>query len=143
MDPAPTIVAWLSEGAEQARLHYETEAGRVSRMNNHRYYAAVAVAVAGIASQNEELFEWAMDTLRSAVCSAGGDGSLPLEMERGARAREYQMFATGPLVMLAELGASNGIATYEECDGALPRIVAFTLRSIDDPRPVEEHADER
>jgi len=77
------------------------------------------------------------------VLGGGGDGSLPLEMGRGSRAREYQIFATGPLVMLAELGAANGIATYEECDGALPRIVTFTLKSIDDPRPIEEHADER
>ncbi len=143
LDPGPTIVAWLREAAEQARVHYETEAGRVSRMNNHRYFAAVAVAVAGIAAQDDDLFAWGMDTLRSAVCSAGDDGSLPLEMERGARAREYQMFATGPLVMLAELGESNGIDTYEECDSSLPRIVAFTLRSIDDPRPIEELADER
>src|SRR5690606_17853923 len=92
---------------------------------------------------DEELFAWAMDTLQSAVCSAGGDGSLPLEMTRGSRAREYQMFATGPLVMLAELGASNGIDTYQECESALPRIVGFTLRSIDDPRPIEAHADEQ
>lgn len=142
LEPAPTIVAWLKEAAEQARVHYESEAGRVSRMNNHRYYAAVAVAVAGIAALDEDLFAWGMDTLSRAVCSAGVDGSLPLEMERGARAREYQMFATGPLVMLAELGASNGIATYEECDNSLARIVAFTLRSIDDPGPIEKLAEE-
>lgn len=143
MDPGPAIVAWLKEAAEQARVHYETQAGSVSRLNNHRYYAALAVTVAGIAAQDEALFDWGMNTLRYALCSAGGDGSLPLEMKRGARAREYQMFATGPLVMLAELGASNGIATYEQCDGALPRIIGFTLHSIDDPRPVEAHADER
>lgn len=142
-DPRPAIVAWLRVAAEQARVHYETQAGRVSRMNNHRYYAAVAVGVAGIAAQDDALFAWSMDTLHQAVCSAGGDGSLPLEMSRGSRAREYQMFATGPLVMLAELGASNGIATYEDCDGALPRIVDFTLRSIDDPRPIEAHAEQR
>lgn len=143
LDAAPAIIAWLREAAEQAIIHYETRAGSVSRRNNHRYYAALAVGVAGIAAADEKLFSWAMETLSSAVCSAGGDGSLPLEMKRGSRAREYQIFATGPLVMLGELGAANGIATYEACGGALLRIVTFTLQSIDDPRPVEEHANER
>jgi poly(beta-D-mannuronate) lyase len=142
-NPGPAIVAWLREAAQQARVHYETQAGSVSRMNNHRYYAAVAVAVAAIAAGDEGLFGWSMETLRKASCSAGVDGSLPLEMRRGSRAREYQMFATGPLIMLAELGASNGIETYEQCDRAVPRIVGFTLRSIDDPRAVEKHAEKR
>lgn len=72
LDAGPAIVAWLREAAEQAIVHYETKAGNVSRRNNHRYYAALAVGVAGIAAGDDELFDWAMETLTSAVCSAGG-----------------------------------------------------------------------
>ncbi len=136
----PAIVAWFRVLAQDVVRHYETEAGEMSRANNHRYFAALGVGAAAVAAQDEALFSWAAETLRAAACSAEASGALPMEMRRGPRARHYQLFATGPLVVLAELAAQNGRNPYADCDGGLTRIVDFGLRSLADPSAIEDLA---
>ena len=40
----------------------------------------------------------------------GADGSIAKEMDRGARALSYQLFATLPIVALTVLSEKNGFA---------------------------------
>lgn len=138
----PAIVAWFRTLAAGVIRHYETEAGSMSRANNHRYFAALGVGAVAIAAQDEALFGWAMGTLEAAACAAEPSGALPLEMRRGSRALHYQLFAAGPLVMLAEMAAQNGRDPYAVCDAGLTRIVDFGLRSLEDPAAVEALAGE-
>ncbi|MBL8583714.1 MAG: alginate lyase family protein [Rhizobiaceae bacterium] len=138
----PAVVSWFRAMAADVVHHYDNEAGTMSRANNHRYFAALGVGAAAIAAQDEALFGWAMATLETAACAADPSGALPLEMQRGSRARHYQLFAAGPLVMLAEMAARNGRDPYALCDGGLTRIVEFGLRSLDDPSAVEALAGE-
>jgi poly(beta-D-mannuronate) lyase len=131
------VVAWLVKRARDSKDYYSSEAKERSRSNNHSYWSALGVAGAAIASNNPELFAWPMTTYQAAVCSATDAGALPYELVRGKRARSYHLFALGPLVMLAEMGASNGNDTYAMCNRALDRIVDFSLRSVDDPKQIE------
>jgi poly(beta-D-mannuronate) lyase len=138
----PAIAAWLRKLATGTADYYDHQAGTMSRANNHRYFGALAVAAAAVAADDQASFAWAMHTYETAVCTASADGALPMEMKRGSRARYYQAFALGPLVLLAEFGEANGIATYAKCQGAIHRVVAFSLASLDDPSAVEALAGE-
>lgn len=133
----PAILDWLGRLANGVIDHYESEAGEMSRANNHRYFAALAVGATAIAVEDERFFAWAVDTLDQAVCGTDSSGALPMEMRRGPRARDYQIFAAGPLVMLAEIAERNGVNAYGRCAGGLHRIIDFGLRSIVDPSAIE------
>lgn len=137
------IVDWLVGLAEDSVEHYEHEAGAMSRRNNHRSFAALGVAAAGVIAGERRLFDWSMAWLEQATCEAGTDGSLAPEMARGKRARDYQIFATGPLVLLAEFAEANGLGAYGWCGGRLHDVVAFSLASVDDPSAVEDLAGEQ
>src|SRR5262249_18572681 len=101
--------------------------------NNHLYWAALAAAATGIAADDRALFDWAVARYRFALTQIDADGALPQELARASRARHYHLFALAPLVMVAELGASNGLDLYAEHDGALHRLVARVVGSPDDP----------
>jgi poly(beta-D-mannuronate) lyase len=139
----PAIAQWLRRLAAGTRRYYDHEAGEMSRANNHRYFGALAVAAAAVAADDAELFGWAMDTYEKGVCSATEAGALPMEMKRGSRARYYEAFALGPLVLLAEFAERNGIPAYGKCDRAMHRIVAFSVSSMSDPSAVEALASEK
>jgi poly(beta-D-mannuronate) lyase len=139
----PGIAAWLRDLALGTRRYYDKDAGEMSRANNHRYFGALAVASAAVAAEDAELFAWAMDTYEKGVCSATAEGALPMEMKRGSRARYYEAFALGPLVLLAEFAERNGIPAYGKCDGAVHRIVSFSMNSMSDPSAVEAIAGEK
>ena len=81
-----------------------------------------------------------MESYRLGVCQVTEQGALPIELSRGKRARDYHIHAVAPLVMLAEMGARNGLDTYYECGKALHRLVKFVLGAIDDPSQIEELA---
>src|SRR5580658_3078738 len=60
----------------------------------------------------------------------------------GQLALHYQLYAIGPLVMLAELAGSNGIDLYSERDGAIHRLVAFDLAALKDPALIAKRTGE-
>jgi Alginate lyase/Right handed beta helix region len=132
-----TILEWFRRLAEDSRDYYEATKLARSGNNNHRYWAALGVAAAATALNDRALLEWALQSYRDGVCSATPEGALPLEMERGKRALEYQLFALTPLVALAEFATANGLPAYEICGGALHSIVSFALAAIDDPSRLE------
>jgi poly(beta-D-mannuronate) lyase len=101
--------------------------------NNHFYWAGLAVAAEGIADNDQDAFIWGLATYRSGVDAILPDGSLTAEMARGQRALHYQLYALGPLVMLAELGEDNGIEMYGANGGAMLRLVRFNVAAMKDP----------
>lgn len=130
---APIVQAWLQRLGSDVRQDYSRDPDRGSRRNNHLCWAAWACTITGIASGDRSLFDWGMDRYRVALSEVQADGSLPLEMSRGARALGYHSFALGPLVMIAEAGEANGIAMYSADDGRLRRLAGFVLRAFEDP----------
>ena len=64
-------------------------------LNNHGYWAGVDVAAAGIAADNQELFDWGIKEYDLYLGQVQADGSLPLEMAHDSvgavlRAREHE-----------------------------------------------------
>lgn len=126
------VTAWLARiAADLAQFHDDTPDSTASR-NNHRYWSGLGVAAAGIAANRRDLFDWGMEAARVGLRQIGPDGTLPLELDRNDRARDYHLYALTPLVMLAELGKANGVNLYAEEDGALHRLAALVLLTTDD-----------
>jgi poly(beta-D-mannuronate) lyase len=123
---------WFSKLASAVMPPYDDSKNSSSR-NNHSYWAGLAVAAAGVATNDRRLFDWGMSRARMGISAISADGTLPLEMDRAALALHYHAFALPPLVMLAEIGSANGIGLYEENDGALRRLADRVIRGMEDP----------
>jgi poly(beta-D-mannuronate) lyase len=141
LDPGKVAAtqAWFSRVAAAVMPAYE-DAKNSSSRNNHAYWAGLAVAAAGVATNDRRLFDWGMSRARMGIAAIRADGTLPLEMERARLALHYHAFALPPLVMLAEMAAANGIALYDEDNGALRRLADRVMAGMDDPRSFEKLA---
>jgi poly(beta-D-mannuronate) lyase len=131
-DYAPTV-AWMRELAQAATRYFDGSSKLKGSRNNHRDWAALAAASVATLSGDRALLDWSARAYQAEVCSAGAEGGLPLELERGQKARDYHLFALSALAPLAAILQSNGIDAGAECKGALHRIVGFTLKALDDP----------
>ena len=128
------INKWLEQLASSVMM-FNDKRGSV---NNLRYWAGLAVMNAGIAADNREAFNWAVQSFNIGIMQIQPDGSLPREMKRASLARHYHMYAAGPLVIMAELGEANGLNLYKKEGYALSRLVKFIIRGVDDPSIYEK-----
>ena len=143
-DPARRAVidGWLRARALQTIAFFDAYAPPRVNRNNLRAWAALAVARIGLTLDDPRLIGWADISTRLVICTVGGDGNLPMEMQRGDLALHYQIHAVGPLVMTAALLQERGSDLFSSCDRAIPRAVSFTLRALEDPTLVAAHAGE-
>jgi poly(beta-D-mannuronate) lyase len=135
------IVGWLKKLAEENRDFYERKSRnpRSDAHNHHLYWAGLAISAAGIAADDHKSFNWGMNAYREGVHDITAEGTLPLEMERAGRALYYHLYALGPLVMLAELGESNGQDLYAEKHQALQRLGERCAAGLGDPSFFVQH----
>lgn len=131
-DQKKRIEAWLKNLGQQLVAFMDKNKAASSR-NNHRYWAGLSATAAGLASDDRQLTKWGIDSARIGLAQITPDGTLPLEMKRGKRARDYHIFAAEPLVTTAELARGQNIDLYSENSGALQRLVDRVLNSLDDP----------
>ncbi|MCC2652167.1 MAG: Alginate lyase [Microvirga sp.] len=131
-DQKKKVETWLKTLGQQLVAPMDKNKGTSGR-NNHRYWAGLGATAAGLASDDKQLARWGIDSARIGLAQIAPDGTLPLEMKRGKRARDYHIFAADPLVTTAELARSQGIDLYAEHDRALHRLVDRVLGSLDDP----------
>lgn len=124
---------WVAKWGAVVRDDYSTGTDRSSRNNNHLYWAALAVGLAGVVGNDRGMFDWMVARYHHAMGQIDSDGALPLEMNRGSKALHYHVFSLSALVPIAELAARNGLDLYGERDGALHRLVRRTLEGLDDP----------
>jgi poly(beta-D-mannuronate) lyase len=141
LDPGKVAAteAWFSKVAAAVMPPYE-DAKNSSSRNNHAYWAGLAIAAAGVATNDHRLFDWGMNRARMGIAAIRADGTLPLEMDRATLALHYHAFALPPLVMLAEIGAANGVELYDENNGALRRLADRVVVGMDDPGSFEKLA---
>jgi poly(beta-D-mannuronate) lyase len=132
-----TIADWLQRVGEQTKSYYRAHkrAGHGDSQNNHLYWAGVELAAIGVAANDRSDFDWAMATYDNGVDQIQPDGSLPLEMARGRRALHYHLYALAPLVLLAEFGEANQLDLYAHANGAIQRLVNFSVAGLRDPAP--------
>ena len=114
LDNAKTqrIESWLKNIATHVIVDFSTQSDRMSRQNNHLYWAAWGVGLAAVVNNDPAMFKWAMEKARFGLAQIQKDGTLPHEMSRKSRALHYHVFAIMPLVMLAELAEVNGQNLY-------------------------------
>lgn len=134
------IEAWLNDLAGRVRQSITNDyvEGKNSAFANHRYWAGYGVGAAGVAVNNPDHFMWGIDSARIGLREVQPDGSLPRELRRASRARDYHVFSVAPLVMMAELGYANGINLYAEQDHALHRLIRLVLSANKDPSYFEK-----
>lgn len=133
----PVIDAWLLALARQTMTFFDTEAPPRAARNNLRAWAGVAVARIGLTLDDPVLIGWGAVSATLVACTAAPDGSLPQEMWRGKLALHYQLHAVAPLVVTAALLEDTRPGLFAICDGAIPRVVGFTVAALADPAPVE------
>lgn len=133
IDPAQRtrVATWL-DGQGQAII-----ATLGDYQNNHRNWAAAAVAATAIASNDRQMFGWAVDRAREGLMEVAPDGTLPLEMRRQKLAMNYNVFALEPLVQVAGLAKANGIDLYGVNQGALGRLVRMVVDNIGNPQQIQ------
>ncbi|HUB53444.1 MAG TPA: alginate lyase family protein [Terracidiphilus sp.] len=129
------IQKWFGLLAARVREYFDSGRKRPGSdaWNNHMYWAGLSVAAEGVATGDAEAFLWGLATYEMGIHAINPDGSLDAEMGRGQRALHYQLYALGPLVMVAELAASNGIDLYSERDGVIHKLVEFDVAAMKDP----------
>jgi len=134
---AETIAKWMQSVGEQTKSYYDSHkrVGHGDSQNNHLYWAAVELAAIGVAADDRNDFDWAMATYDNGVDQIQPDGALPLEMARGGRALHYHLYALAPLVLLAEFGEGNHLDLYAHANGAIHRLVNFSVAGLKDPAP--------
>ncbi len=126
------VDAWLVKVAEAAKPPAARRA-RMSDVNNHADWRALAVAAAGTAAHDRALFDWGLARARLGIAQIRPDGFIPVELERKTMALHYHLFALAPLVMLAELGEANDVDLYGEGNGAIKRLANRVIDGLRDP----------
>lgn len=127
------VALWLAAVADAlVAFHDDAPDAKVSR-NNHRYWSGLGVAAAGVAAGRRDLLDWGMESARIGLRQVAADGTLPMELARKNRARDYHLYAVTPLVMLAEIGLANGVDLYAEEGGALRRLAHVVAATTDNP----------
>ena len=139
-DQDADIQRWFRLVAARVREYFDMQRTRPGSdaYNNHMYWAGLAVAAQGIAGNDVNAFLWGMNTYYLGVNAIQPDGSLTAEMNRAGMAEHYQLYALGPLVMLAELGVANGLDLYPLNNGAIHRLVKFSVAGRLDTSIIEK-----
>ncbi len=134
------IQKWFATVAGRVRDYFDMQRTRPGSdaFNNHVYWAGLALAAEGVADNDRDGFKWGIATYQMGVDAIQPDGTLTAEMNRGQRALHYHLYALGPLVMLAEFGAANGMDLYAEDSGAIHRLVKFCIAGLEDPSILEK-----
>lgn len=129
------IQKWFKVVATQVKDYFDDKRTHPNSdaWNNHEYWAGLALAAQGIAGNDKGDFKWGMAAYSQGMDLIEPDGSLTAEMNRAGMALHYQIYALGPLVMLAELGEANGIDMYSQKKGAIHRLVDFDVAGMKDP----------
>lgn len=132
---AKSIADWLVSVGEQTKGYFDPRRakGTSDARNNHSYWAGVELAAIGVAANNRADFDWAVASYEAGVKQIRPDGTLPLEMARGARALHYHLYALAPLVMIAEFGDANGFDLYAHSGGAIHRLADVSIAGLSNP----------
>lgn len=136
-DKRARVVTWLEGAAGSMVGFFDDEAPPNASRNNLRAWAGLAAAAVGRLDGDTALLDWAKGSFELVACQASPDGSLPLEMNRADKALNYQLHATAPLIVTADLLMATGFDGYAACGGKLLQIAIFSLKGIEDPAIVE------
>lgn len=95
--------------------------------HNHAYWIGAAHAAVGYVTGNTALFDKGYKMAQRGISVIDSDLLFPAEANRGAFSLGYQFFAVIPLLLVAELGITQGKNLYAERDGILPQLISQRL----------------
>jgi len=121
------IEAWFKTLADATMAHSDAHKGT---RNNHYYWEGLAVTAVGGVTGDERYLGWGRKVFEHAMGQVAADGSLPPEMERGAKALHYHVFAAVPLVMSASI--------LDIRSPKLDQLMRFTIAAAQDPSAMEK-----
>lgn len=124
------IERWLTKWADATRAAFDD---RGVKRNNHWYWLGLAQMGVAIGTDDAQRWQSARAIFEDGLRDIAADGTLPLELAREARALHYHVFATEPLVVMAEVAAARGEDWYALQNGALHRLVKITAQGLADP----------
>lgn len=105
----------------------------LDRNANTRYWAAAAVALLAVNTQDRQKLGWSMNVLHEAIQEAAPDGGFPFELARGTRALHYQNFAMKALTILVAVADANAVKMAPEDEQKLAVIAGFTADMFEKP----------
>ena len=126
-----TIDDWLYHLAAQVMEEYKRDRHRTSRNNNHQYWEAWSVMITGVALNEPKFYKWGVRNFKKAMQQVQKDGTLPLELSRQGKAFHYHLFATTPLVMMAETAKKNGLNLYKYRHNSLLKLINLNLKELE------------
>jgi poly(beta-D-mannuronate) lyase len=139
LDPAQQarVTKWLRSAAHELISFEKPD----KPGNNHHYWRALAATSIGIASNDDSLFRFGVDTYKDAIGQLDPNGAFPLEMARHENATHYQAFALQPLVMIAEFAARQNIDlySYSQHGHTLKDAILFLGRAVADPTLIRQY----
>ncbi|RVT85737.1 hypothetical protein DXV76_08290 [Rhodobacteraceae bacterium CCMM004] len=124
------VADWLGRLMLGQMAFWET-APDGARQGNLRAWSALAGAAVADLTGDPVLRGWSAWSVQYILCTATPEGALPQEMARGRLAYHYQLHAVAPLVTAVALLDRHGYRVAERCDGALGRIVDFTVADME------------
>lgn len=127
------VTDWVRKVANVVRADFSRDSQLKSRQNNHLFWAAWSVGAAGMALNDRDMFNWAIEKERYGLGQIQADGTLPTELARGRRAYLYHLFAAMPLFMLADAAEKNGIDLFHANGDALKRLGEVSLKNLGNP----------
>lgn len=131
------VLTWLNRAAHKL-IGYEKPG---AEGNNHHYWRALAATSIGIATHDNALYSFGVDTFKQAIAQLDTNGAFPLEMARHENAIHYQGFAIEPLLVIAQLASRQGtdLFTYAANGHTIRNAVTFYAHAVDDPTLVKPY----
>lgn len=131
-----------------ARNHSAISGVEPSCCNNHFYRRALYATMVGILAEDDELFQFGVSAIYSALAEMTEEGAFPREMQRGERAAHYQNYALLYLIPIMHLIEGQGYDVFGlEVDGnTIADAVNFNLDVLEDYElleglaPVEQYS---
>ncbi|MBR0665110.1 hypothetical protein GXW71_12165 [Roseomonas hellenica] len=135
---AGRVATWMRDLARAIRPYYDraSQAAISDLRNNHAAWAGLAVAAAGIASDDRSHFYWGVGKLRAQLSQVTPAGALPQELARGGLALRYHLFALEPIAALERLARVNDVALPGAEQAALQRLTRFAFSAARDPSAI-------
>ncbi|MFO1350170.1 MAG: alginate lyase family protein [Gammaproteobacteria bacterium] len=123
-----SIERWLDDLVRRVDKRFDGDVDH----NNHRYLADSVLMAWGALIGDGKLYDSGLQRYREALAQARPDGSLPLEVRRGARASWYMRQSLASLVTMAEIAAHQGDDLYGlNVNGvSLRQLLGFFLNSV-------------
>lgn len=131
------VTSWLNTAAHKL-IAFEKP---TDNPNNHHYWRALAAISVGVASSDDKLFNFGVDTYKQAIDEIDARGAFPREMARHERATHYQTFALQPLIPIAEFAARQRIDLYSYAPNgrSIRDAILFFGRAVGDPSLIKPY----